>query len=48
MNKFRESNDIEDLNNDGGVIKKIMKIGNGLTIKDKFSVKVHYEGKLEV
>nr|UXY87610.1 FK56-binding protein 1 [Cryptomonas curvata] len=47
MNNFQETNILEDLNSDGGVIKKIIKAGNGLAVKDKFTVKVHYEGKLE-
>jgi hypothetical protein len=47
MNNLQNTNISEDLNNDGGVIKKIIKFGNGLAIKDKFTVKVHYEGKLE-
>jgi FKBP-type peptidyl-prolyl cis-trans isomerase len=47
VNNSQETNFIEDLTNDRGVIKKILKAGNSINIKDGYTVKVHYEGKLE-
>jgi len=46
-NNSQETSFLEDLTNDGGVIKKILKSGNSLSVKDGSVVKVHYEGKLE-
>jgi FKBP-type peptidyl-prolyl cis-trans isomerase len=47
VNNSEETNSLEDLTNDRGVIKKILKTGQGTNIKDGYTVKVHYEGKLE-
>jgi FKBP-type peptidyl-prolyl cis-trans isomerase len=47
VNNSQETNSLEDLTKDRGVIKKIIKTGNSINIKDGYTVKVHYEGKLE-
>ena len=46
-NNSQDINLLEDLTGDGGVIKKIIKVGNNLTVKNNYIVKVNYEGKLE-
>lgn len=47
-NNFTEEpdNEKEDLSKDGGVLKEILKRGEGELIKDGFEVKLNYQGKL--